>query len=57
MALDNEIDEVYDSNLSYSSDDDKIDNLYHELYHSIVKAKKDLKSKMAKNVILHEKIK
>ena len=43
MAFDNEIDKVYDSNLSCSSDDDEIDDLYNELYDSQIKAKKDLK--------------
>ena len=42
MALD-EINEVYDSNLSYFSDDDEIDDLYNELYDSLTKAKKELK--------------
>ena len=57
MALDNKINKVYDSNLSCSNDDDEINYLYHELYDSLVKEKKDLKSKIAKNDMLHEKIK
>ena len=56
MTLDNDINEVYCSNLSYFSDDDDIDNLYHELYDSLVKVKKDLKLKIAKNDVLFEKI-
>ena len=56
MALNNDIDEVYDLNLSYSNDDD-IEDLYHKSYNSLVKAKKDLKSKIAKNDVLFEKIK
>ena len=55
MALDNDINEVYESNLSCSNDDD-IDYFYHELYDSLVKAKRDLKSKIAKNDVLFEKI-
>ena len=42
--------EVFDSNLSCSSDDDDdIDDLYHELYDSLVRAKKDLKLKLVEN--------
>ena len=40
MGLDDEIDEIYYSNLSCSSDDDEIVNLYNELYDSLVKGKK-----------------
>ena len=47
MAFDNEIDEVYDLNLSCSSDYDEINDLYHELYDSLVKVKKYLKCKIA----------
>ena len=57
MELHDEINEVYGSILSYSSEDDKIDDLYNELYDSPVKAKKDVKSKLAKNQLLHEIIK
>ena len=57
MALDNEINEVYDSNLSCSSDNDEIDYLYHKLYNLVIKAKKDLKSILIENPMLHEKIK
>ena len=57
MAVDNEIYEVHDPNLSCSSDDDEIDDLYNELYDSVVKEKKDLKTKLAKNALLHEKVK
>ena len=43
-ALNDEIIEVFDLNLSYSSDDDNdIDYLYHKLYDSLIRAKKDLK--------------
>ena len=42
MAFDNEIYEVYDSNLSYSCDDDEINDLYNVLYDSLSKTKKDL---------------
>ena len=34
MAFDNQVNEVYDLNLSCTSDDDNIDGLYHELYNS-----------------------
>ena len=47
MVLD-DINKVYDFNLSYFSDDDEIDYLYNELYDLSVKAKKYLKSKLAK---------
>ena len=58
MALNDEINEVHDSSLSYSSDDDNdIDDLYHELYDSLVIAKKYLKLKVAKNELLIEKLK
>ena len=58
MAFDNDLDEVCDSNLScFSDDDDDIDDLYHELYDSLVKVTKDLKPKMAKNELLCHKIK
>ena len=44
MALDQDPSEVCDSNILISSDDeDDIDDLYHELYDSLVRAKKDLK--------------
>ena len=58
MALDEEINEVYDSNSSYSSDDDNnIDDLYQELYESLVRAKKDLNKKIVENNLLIEKLK
>ena len=59
MALDNDLDEIFDSNLSYSSDDDDddIDYLYHELHDSLVKAKKELKLKIVENKSFLEKIK
>ena len=40
MVLDDEINKVHDSNISYSSDDDDIDNLCNELYDSLIKAGK-----------------
>ena len=55
MTLDNDIDEVFDPNLSYSNDDDDIH--YHELYDLLVNEKKDLKIKIVQNDILLEKIK
>ena len=58
IALDDEMTKAFDSNLSCSSDNDgEIDDLYHELYDSLVKAKKDLKLKIVKNESLIEKIK
>ena len=58
MAFDNDIDKVYDSNLSCFNDDDDIDDLHHELYDSLVKARKDLKlKKITKNDVLFKKIK
>ena len=57
MTLDCEFDEIYDLNLSCSSGDDDIDNLYHELYNSLVKTKKDLKSKIVENELVVDKIK
>ena len=43
--------------MSYSSDDDEINDLYNEMYDSPLKAKKDLKNSFAKNLKLHERIK
>ena len=60
MALDDEITEVFDSNLSCSSDDDNdddIDDVYHELYDSLVRTKKELKLKIVENESLLKKIK
>ena len=57
MALGDETNEAYDSNLSCSSDDDEIDELYNELYYSLVMAKKDLKNKLDENALLHGKFK
>ena len=58
MALDDEIIKVFDSNPCCSSeDDDDIDDLYHELYDSLVRAKKELKLKIIKNESLVQKIK
>ena len=56
MVFDNEIDEVYNSNLSCSNDEDEMDDLYNQLYDSLVKAKKDLKNKIAEDALLHEKV-
>ena len=47
----------FNSNLSCSSNDDEMDDLYNELYDSLVKAKKDLKNKLVENSLLHERIK
>ena len=56
MAFDDEANEVFDSNLSCSSDDDDdMDDLYHELYNSLVKAKRELKLKIVENESLLEK--
>ena len=58
MTLDKEINEVYDSKSSYSSDSyDNIDDLYQELYDSLVRAKKILKQKIIENDVLIEKLK
>ena len=57
MVFDNEINEVFDSKLSCFSDYNDIDDLYHELYDSLVKAKKYLKNKLVKNTLLHKKLK
>ena len=57
MTLDNEIYEIYDSNLLCSSDDNEIEESCNELYDSLVKTKKDLKIKLAKNAMLHKKVK
>ena len=57
MAFDDEANKVFDSNLSCSSDDDDdMDDLYHELYNSLVKAKKELKLKIVEHESLLEKI-
>ena len=57
MALDQDPSEVFDSKFSTSSDDeDDIDDLYHELYDSLVKAKKDLKSKIVEIDSLVQKV-
>ena len=56
MAFDNDINKVYDFSFPSSNDDNEKDDLYNELYDSLVKAKKDLKSKLAKNTMLHERI-
>ena len=58
MALDNDINQAFDSNLSCSSDnEDDIDDLYHELYDSLIKAKKEVKSKIVENELILDKIK
>ena len=63
MALEDESNEVFDSNLSYSSDDDDdddddddMDDLYHKLYDSLVRAKKELKLKILENEYLLGKV-
>ena len=57
MVVDDEINKAYDPHWSCSSDDNEIDDLYNKSYNSPVRAKKDLKSKLAKNQLLHEIIK
>ena len=52
MALKDESNEAFDSNLSNFNDDNDMDDLYHELYDSLVKAKKDLKMKIIENELL-----
>ena len=51
MAFDDEITEVFNSNLSCFSDDDDddVDDFYHKLYDSLVRAKKELKLKIVEN--------
>ena len=58
MAFNDEVTKVFDSNLSCSSDDndDDIDYLYHELYDSLVRVKKDLKLKTIENESFLEKL-
>ena len=55
IALDDEITKVFNMNLSYFSDDDGIDDLYHELYESLIRAKKDSKMKTIENESLLKK--
>ena len=43
MAHGNNSNEAYDSSYFYSNDDD-MDDLYNELYDSLIKGKKELKS-------------
>ena len=58
MALDNQIDKEFNSNLLYSNDDDDdMDDLYNELYDSLIRAKKELKLKFVENESFLEKIK
>ena len=57
MALNDEIITTFDSNFPCSSDDNDIDYLYHKLYDSLVRFKKGIKMKMAKNESLTQKIK
>ena len=40
IAFEIDIDELFNSKLSCSSDDNDIDNLYYELYDSLIRAKK-----------------
>ena len=42
--------------MSCSNDDDEKDDLYNNLYDSLVKAKKDLRNTFTKNLLLHESI-
>ena len=53
--LDDDINEVYDSNLSSSGDEDEINDLYSKLYNSLVKVKKELKNTLVENKSLLEK--
>ena len=55
-AFENDINEVFDSNFSYSSDDD-IDDLYHELYDSLVRVNEELKTNISKIELILDKIK
>ena len=56
IAFDDKVTKVFDLNIFFSSEyDDEIDNLYHKLYDSLVKDKKYLKFKIAKNESLVEK--
>lgn len=56
MAFRNNLKEIYDSSCSSSNDVD-IDYLYNELYDSLLKVKKELKSTNNKNKMLNEEIK
>ena len=57
MAFDQDSTKILDSNLSSSSDgEDDIDDLYHELYDSLVRAKKELKSKIIEIESLVQKV-
>ena len=57
MPPGDDIIELFDSNFSCFSDDDDIDDLSHQLFDSLIKAKKDLKLKIVENMSLLEKIK
>ena len=57
MVFDNDMDKVYDSNLSCSNDDEDIGDLYNELYDSLIRTKKYLKSRITKNEVFIDKIK
>ena len=48
MVLDDNTNEVYDSNFSCSNVENKINDLYNEVYHSLVKATKELKKQITK---------
>ena len=59
MALNDEMIKVFDSNISFFNDDDdeEIDDLYHDLYDSLVRVMKDLKLKIDENESFIQKIK
>ena len=57
-ALDYEANEVFDLKFSCFNDDyDDVDDLYHELYDSLVRAKKELKTNIVENDSLLQKLK
>ena len=57
MILDQDPSDLFDFNFSTSSnDEDDIDDLYHELYDSLVRAKKKLKSKIVEINSLVQKV-
>ena len=56
IALDDDVNKVYNSNLPCSSDKDEIDDLYNELYNSLFKFKKKLKNTLAKNKYYLERL-
>ena len=59
MGFDDGVNKVFNLNFSCSNDDDDddIDILYHEIYDSLVKVKKELKLKAIENESLLKKVK